>query len=109
MNGIATSTGKAIAVKRNAVKNLYEGQYIFTAWAVSLTAQDASGRALGDYNAITRYARDNDWTRSVYGFNSGVAIVAQNPYSFNLSVKDMSGTDVALITNQNIYGVVRQS
>jgi hypothetical protein len=101
--------GKAITSKRNAVVDLYAGQHIFTAWSVAFDAQDASGRAAGNYNAITKYARDNDWTTASYGFATGSRIVAQTPYSFSLSVKDMSDNDVELIAANNIYGVIRQS
>lgn len=100
---------KAITIKRNAVVDLYAGQHIFTAWGVAFDAQDASGRAVGNYNAITKYARDNDWTTAAYGFNTGDRIVAETPKSFSLSVDDMSGNAVELIAATNIYGVIRQS
>lgn len=100
---------KAITTKRNAVVDLYAGQHIFTSWSVAFDAQDASGLAVGNYNAITKYARDNDWTTASYGFATGSRIVAETPKSFSLSVADMSGNDVELIAATNIYGVIRQS
>ena len=108
-SALNSQASAAITTKRNAVVDLYAGQHIFTAWGVAFDAQDASGRAVGNYNAITKYARDNDWTTAAYGFNTGDRIVAETPKSFSLSVDDMSGNAVELIAATNIYGVIRQS
>ena len=96
-----------VYVKRTAINSLYNYNYIYKSWSISITAQDAASQAADTYTPITHYARYNDWTTTDYGFYAGDRIVASNSHSLSLDMLDSSNNTISLITG-TIYGVIRQ-
>lgn len=90
----------------DAVKALYEGMPVVASWSMTLDAL-----ASGNDNDLAKYARLHNASTigSTLIFTPGEIVMAKNPFSYKVEVKDFEGNQHVIIDNTDVYGIFCQT
>ena len=92
----------------NTALDLFDGHTIYNDWTITIDSVGNDTKSNLSAYARNRFTGDAvDPTSNP--FKTGDQIVANEPYSFSLSVTDNNGNALALVSASDVYGVVYQS
>ena len=86
------------------LRDAYPSTQMVSSWAIDVTAIPSSSD-----NALASRARSNNQAGSTSVFAPGEKMVVSEPFVYKVIIQDYIGTDITIVGNSNVYGVLKQS